>query len=217
MEHLHVKSLIQYLENEMPPSAREESEAHLASCMVCRSKLADVRRMLDATGTEEMLVSPPQNLVRRVITAFRRRRNQGNDRSRHQAMLQFDSWASFSPVGVRGMSHERQLLFSESTWDLDLQIVREREEDTFALRGQILGEETDTGGLEGIELRVTDGEGAERRGLTDHLGCFNFTRLSEGTYSVQVFLDDYDLVLDSVVLADAWASATNGRETEIVD
>jgi hypothetical protein len=217
MKHLGVESLIKYLENDMLPAERKDFEAHLVSCEICQGKLTDVRRMLGATEAHDELVSPPEDLMQRVVTAFRRRLNQSADRLRRQAVLQFDSWTHLSPVGVRGMSHERQLLFSESTWDLDLQIVREREEDTFALRGQILGEEVNAGGLEGIELRVTDSEGAERRGLTDHLGCFNFTRLSEGTYSVQVFLDDYDLVLDSVVLVDAWASATNGEEAELVD
>lgn len=217
VEHLSVESLLQYLEGEMTSADERESKAHLDACEDCRAKLADVRRMLQGMRAEDELVDPPQGLMGRLAAAFRRRLTRSDERSRREAHLQFDSWAQPAAAGVRGTSHERQLLFSESKWDLDLQIVREGEEDTFALRGQILGEEMDSGELEGIELRVTDSQGTERRGLTDHLGRFNFAQLSGGRYSVHVFLDEYDVVLDSVVLADTWADLANGGEMEVVD
>ena len=96
------------------------------------------------------------------------------------------------------------MLFSESTFDLDVQITRDQVPGAYVLRGQVLDNEPQPGGLEGIELRIVDVDGVPRRGLTDKLGRFKFTQLAEGVYSLQVIFEDHEIVLDSVLVSDRW-------------
>jgi hypothetical protein len=104
-------------------------------------------------------------------------------------------------LGVRGAPRECHLLFSGSTVDADLQIVEDvAATATFTLRGQVLKGGSLPEELEGIELRVIGADGVERRGLTDQLGCFRFSQLAEGIYSLQIVLDSHDILLESVAV-----------------
>jgi hypothetical protein len=202
MEHLGFQYLIKYLEGGLDETEHREAEAHLAACAECQRELAGVRRTLVRVRE---FVPPPSELLHRVLAAFHRRKARLTGRPRRQAALRSDSWTHLAALGVRGVPQERQLLFTEGAFNVDVQIVRDDLADTFALQGQVLEDEPQPGGMEGIELCIADAAGVERRGLTDQFGCFSFTQLAEGTYSLQIVFDDHDIVLDSVVVADSWA------------
>ncbi len=148
-------------------------------------------------------VDPPADLVGRIMTAVRRRKARRAERPCYRPPLRFDSWTRWAALGMRGTPQERLLLFSEDAFDFDVQIAKGETAGTFVLRGQVLGKESPPGTLEGIELHVVNADGVTRRGLTDEVGCFSFTQLPEGAYSVHIIFDDRDVVLDPVVLADS--------------
>lgn len=153
---------------------------------------------------KEALPEPEPGLISRVAAVFRRRQSRPAVRPAQVATLQFDSWAQAAAMGVRGGSNrERQLLFSQEQYDLDIQMVKEPERETFTLRGQLLAAEvqqTAAAQLEGIELRLVDAAGEQRQGLTDELGRFSFSYCAAGRYDLQVILDDQDILLQSLVV-----------------
>lgn len=201
MRHLTLRYLVRYIEGDLDEAQREKADAHLADCADCRRELERVRRMQGEVGE---FVAPPAELVGRVLAAVRRCKARRAERPRYQPTLRFDSWTQWAALGVRGAPQERQMLFSEGAFDLDVQIARDRVPGAYVLRGQVLDNTPQPAGLEGIELRIVDGNGVPRRGLTDKLGRFKFTQLAEGIYSLQVIFDDHEIVLDSLPVSDRW-------------
>lgn len=151
---------------------------------------------LEWLGEEER--GPSEELLRRVVSSFRHHRRRAAQRTAEKALLHFDSWTRMTPMGVRGVAQERQVLFSTPTLDVDFQITREPASEHFTLRGQILGEYEDS--LEGIEVRLYRKGMLYRRVLTDALGCFVFSLLPEGSYTLRVILDDQEIVVEPVDL-----------------
>ncbi len=198
-KHPSFQRLLAYLRDELSAAEKETVKGHLETCTHCQQELNLARRVL--LGAKNELHSPPSDLLGRVTAAFRHWRSRSPSRPQRQAVLRFDSWAQLAALGVRGTPQERLLLFSENAFDLDVQVARS-EANTFALRGQVLGKGSQPDTLEGIELRVVNADGAIRRGLTDEVGCFSFTQLPEGTYSVHVVFEDHDVVLGPIVAAD---------------
>ena len=199
MKHPSVHMLVDYLIGDLTETEKQDIETHVTSCDRCNGQLLAIRRIVSGMD-DQALVSPPGDLIGRVVTAFHRALSRSPQRESRQADLQFDSWTRLAPLGVRGVPQERQILFNEGDVDLDLQIVKDGTTDDFVVRGQILGDESHTLQMEGIELRITDDTGSERRGLTDSLGRFSFSHLPGGTYSLRVILSDHDVILDSLTV-----------------
>jgi hypothetical protein len=156
------------------------------------------------TMKESSLVTPPPNLIDCMLTAFRRKHVQLAQRPHRQAVLQFDSWARMALAGLRGPQQERQLLFSESVFDLDLLVVKDHETGSFVLCGQILDGESQPFGLEGVEIELS-GADIQRYRVSDRLGRFSFSQLPKGTYRIQVALEDRIISLEPVLVEDSWA------------
>jgi hypothetical protein len=200
--HPSFQTLMAYLEKNLSETEQRRVEAHMDDCTECKRELDAVRGMLGAMKRQD-LDAPSPNLVERILTAFRRKQARLPERPHRRATLQFDSWTKMAPLGVRGTSQERQVLFSEDEYDLDLQIARDADTDTFVLRGQILDGQAQPYGLEGIKLYLS-GSSADRYGLTDKLGRFSFSQLSQGDYSLQVTLEDQDILVEPVQVVDSW-------------
>lgn len=173
------------------------------SCTDCQEELNTVRRMLGAMK-ESSLVAPPPNLIDRMLTAFRRKQVQLAQRPHRQAVLQFDSWTRMALAGLRGPQQEHQLLFSESAFDLDLLVVKDHETGNFVLCGQILNGESQSFGLEGVEIELS-GVDIQRYRVSDRLGRFSFSQLPKGTYRIQVALEDRIISLEPVLVENSWA------------
>jgi hypothetical protein len=199
MDHVSFQNLVEYAEDELGAKERGEVESHVAACSRCQEQLGAVRRMLEDLRAGE-LSSPPQSVLARVWSAFRRKRARSEGRLPLLAALRFDSRARMAPAGVRGAPQEQQLLFSQDQLDLDLQIVKDVAAATFFLRGQVLDCEPPPEGLEGIEVRLTDETGTERRRVTDELGRFAFSDLGDGSYSLRVVFEDHDTIVETVVI-----------------
>lgn len=147
---------------------------------------------------------PEKSLMDRVTAAFQRKKSRLEERPSLSAALQFDNWAQPAALGMRGNGlRERQLLFSEGEFDLDLQIVKDRDSHAVIVRGQLLPVndlEFDELALEGIELHMIDDEGAESRRLTDEFGRFHFSNCLPGDYTLRVILEDHDIILKSLAI-----------------
>ena len=200
MKHPNFQKLVNYLDDKLGVDEAQEIKAHVTVCAQCETELNRARYLV-TTRQDDDLVAPELSLLNLVVTAFRRQQSRLPDRPQHGASLEFDSWTKMAPLGVRGMVQERQLLFSEGMFDVDLQIVKDPpNSSTFTLRGQFLAHDEASGfaDLSGIEIRLTDATNTERRGLTDSLGQFRFSQLPEGSYTIRVILEDHDIILEDV-------------------
>ena len=141
---------------------------------------------------------PSEGLVSTVLSAFRRKQTASPRQEDNSAELQFDSWANGVALGMRGTPQERQLLFSNPNYDLDLQIARDSGTSLHKVQGQLLQNAVTEEDLGGVELRlrpVDNWDYVERRCLTDRLGRFSFSYVEPGNYSLRVCLQEQQLVL----------------------
>lgn len=146
---------------------------------------------------------PETDLLNRVAAAFQRKQSRQSKRPSLPATLQFDNWTQSAALGIRGNGlRERQLLFSEGAFDLDLQIVEDPTSHMVVIRGQLLpmDETEDEPTLEGIELHLMNDEGVHSRRITDEYGRFHFSNCEPGDYSLRVILDDHDIILKSLTV-----------------
>jgi len=83
-----------------------------------------------------------------------------------------------------------------------LQIVKDAEDNTFTIRGQLLqaNEVYPNADLEGIELRLSQANGNESLRVTDEYGRFHFSHCSPGDYTLHVILDDHDIILEPLTV-----------------
>jgi hypothetical protein len=195
MKEIEFQTLIDYLDDNLTESERMAVETYLEEDPTGQQELARARQALAGLWSDDM-VEPSPSLVARVRAAFRRQLNRGSDRPLRRAELQFDSWAQL-PQGVRGVPQERQLLFHEGAYDLDLQVAQAQTPNDYVMRGQLLADSPGLQNeLEGILLNLRNTTtGQERRGLTDQYGRFSFSQLSKGEYLLLVELDSYDIVI----------------------
>jgi hypothetical protein len=201
MRHLNFEQLLDYLENNLNTEEKAAVQTHLATCTTCQHELQTVRQTLEGMQRDS-LKSPSSRLLRSTVAAFRHKQIRSAQLPRSVLTPDFDSRAKNTPRGQRSLSlsQEHQLLYSvnDGAYDVDLQIVKDSVLDAYMLRGQILGNELHLTELEGLELQLLGPEGMKRRGLTDELGRFSFSLLSEGSYSLQIIFDDREVYLEAL-------------------
>lgn len=197
MDHLSFETLIDYTENRLSATKRAAIATHLEVCAVCQGELERVRRIFSDMVAEPW-AAPADHLVSRVVSAFHRQANRLPQRPLNPVHLNLDSWAQLAALEIRGASRERQFLFSENGFDLDVQVVRETSAQDYALQGQLLSNDDQDADLQGIEVRLGSRADNERRGLTDYLGRFNFVGLVAGIYTLKLILNDRDLLIETL-------------------
>ncbi len=201
MCHIDFQKAIDYLQNSLPAEEADSLSQHLPICTTCQQELETAQQFLAAlqNGTPQNLTAPSPSLLNRVTAAFRHKQARLSERIAQEASLQFDSWSQLSALGVRGVPQERQLLFHEAEFDLDLQVMNNHETETYTMRGQLLGSFADEmpDELEGISLTLKNKTtGQIRSGLTDNYGRFSFSLVEQSDYELFVELQERDIVIN---------------------
>ena len=197
MNHIPFETLVDYTENQLNQNQSEAVVAHLKTCAVCQAELERVHSILSDMG-DHTWTAPANHLINRVLSAFRRRASQQSQRTTHPINLALDSWTQLAALGLRGSPKERQFLFSEDAFDLDIQVVKEADTQNYALQGQLFSNDGQDSNMEGFEVQITGPSDFERRGLTDYLGRFSFLGLEASTYTLKLILNDRDLLVESL-------------------
>lgn len=196
MDHIDFQAAINYLQKTLPAEELTSIDAHLPTCLPCREEVAAAKLFLAAP---QNLPAPSASLLNRVTTAFRRKQAKLSERSAQKASLQFDSWSQLVTLGVRGVPQERQLLFHDNEFDLDLQVMNDRDMAAYTMRGQLFGGFAGDapGELEGITLNlINKANGQVKQGLTDQYGRFSFSQIEQADYELLVELKDRDMVIN---------------------
>lgn len=195
MSEIDIEMLVAYLNDELTAVERAAVDTFLQENPNGQAKLAEAKQLLDGLRSDE-IVAPSASLLSRAQAAFRQQVGRLAERLQHEADLQFDSWAQPAPSGARGLPQERQLLFHEGAYDLDLQLVNDRAADAVTMRGQLLSASKSPHELEGVALSLHHAKsGIERRGITDGYGRFSFSHLEKGEYILTVAMQSYDIVI----------------------
>lgn len=207
MSEINLETLIAYLRDELTAVDRAVVETYIQQSPHGREQLAEAQQLLDGLrANADDLATPSTSLFSRAQAAFRQQMKRvaarPSERPSRPADVQFDSWAQPTPLGARGVGGglpERQLLFHEGEYDLDLQIVAESAANAVTMRGQLLrgaGSNVEAQELEGIALNLRQLEtGEERRGLTDGYGRFAFSHVAKGDYLLSVALHSHDMLI----------------------
>lgn len=202
MSHILAAQLLDYYKKNLNADDNEMVRAHLAACATCQQDLDNMVHLL--TGLQQAdFVEPNPSSTQKLMLAFRKKQARLAKRLRQTASLEFDSWANPATVSVRHQFGQRQMLFSEGAYDIDLQVMNQATSRSFDIQGQVLKaiapEERDAfSTLAGLQMRFYDREGEERWGVTDDNGRFSFLQLSYGTYAFQLMLDDRDIIFEDL-------------------
>ncbi len=201
MGHIEFATLIDYLDEQVEIELRTIVDEHLAICADCRSSLAAAREFLDS-ARNRTLATPSPALTKRALAAFHQIQQRKSMRDEPTASLQFDSWNLANPIGARGQSHERQLLYTFMDFDVDVQITPQVNTRIYNLHGQILREHGDLALLEGIAVRLLDEEDASnvRQTMVDDLGRFHLSQVPAGRYLLQIELTDAKVRIGTLLL-----------------
>ncbi len=104
-------------------------------------------------------------------------------------------------MGARGLVKERQLLYNFDKFDLDLQITEDNHPGIVVLRGQLMAQTPPPIGLVGITIRLTSQSDGLWQRLTDELGCFTISGLHADTYTLQILLEDREIIIEPLALS----------------
>jgi 5-hydroxyisourate hydrolase-like protein (transthyretin family) len=194
MTHLTYETLLNYLEERLPPEERNAVDAHLASvCESCGRHLALLRKVFETVNHDHSTPPPAAVLKRAVdIPLTNPRAPQPATWQRLVAALSFDSHLQLSSALTRGSSRERQMLFSAEQMEIDVKISPAR--GSHDLLGQIMGEPSENVSAAFVSLQSSTGQFLKAT-ETDSLGQFAFHEISSGVYDLIFDLETQEIAV----------------------
>src|SRR5688572_22064105 len=111
MSHPTYKTLIHYMEKQLPQAERGKVEEHLSGpCQQCSEKLARLQAVLE-TAVQDQTVAPPEAVLRQAVALHKKQpRASLKQHLNILAKLQFDSRFQMSAMATRGATRTRQML-----------------------------------------------------------------------------------------------------------
>ena len=202
MSHITSPQLLDYYKKSLNVDDNARVKAHLADCAVCQQELETMVRLLAGLQQADF-EEPNPSATQKLLLAFRKKQARLATRLRQTATLEFDSWANLATANLRRHMGQRQLLFSEGAYDIDLQVMNQVATHNFDLQGQVLKaivpEERDAiTSLAGLQIRLYDKNDEEWWGVTDDNGRFSFLQLAFGTYTFQLIVEDRDILFEDL-------------------
>lgn len=199
MSHPTYKTLISYIEKQLPQAERGKVEEHLSEhCLQCSQKLTRLQAVLEAAA-QDQTVAPPADVLRRAVAIHHKRPKASlKERLSVLANLQFDSRFQMSAMASRGAARTRQMLFTTEQVDIDLQMTPDGSDHNLA--GQILGSDlVDKLSWAFVSLQNETGE-LMNSTETDPLGQFIFKQIPPGVYDLVFDLGSHDITIAGLEL-----------------
>jgi hypothetical protein len=195
MAHIKYQTLLDYLEDQLPPAERSKVNEHLAeTCQQCDRRIAFLRTVLQTVANDHT-VAPPADVLKRAVDNVRNRKEEPRSGlwNRVVASLSFDNHMQLSSAATRGSARARQMLFTTDQVDIDLQIKPGNRD--YELLGQML-DARHSGGFVAAFVSLQSNEGQVQKATeTDALGQFAFHGVSAGTYDLVFDLDDNQIAV----------------------
>ncbi len=200
------ETLIDFVDGRLSTEEGRSVDGHLAGgCEECASTVAWYTGTL-LTMSSDTAVDPPRWVTKRAVNLFAdakaaaERRGLRGLLSRIRASLVFDSLvgsAALEPVAMRrGASDSRQLLYSASSFDVDLLVAPGPVPDRLLVTGQVLAsDDTDFQTVAGLMVELEHAGRVTAVAETSEFGEFTFREIEPGTYEVRFVSDGREIVL----------------------
>jgi len=190
-KHLDFESLLEMAEG--GAAAPASAASHLGECSTCAEGLHRLQSLLQVMR-EDQSVDAPRDVLFNAMNVYARR--SGSQRpslaKRIMAALSFDSFTGEPAFGLRsGQASARQLIYSAGDSDLDLRIEA-REQDRWAIAGQLLGRKCDGGE---VTLR---GENQSASAELNEQCEFALPSIPAGNYALIVTLADIEIEVSRI-------------------
>jgi hypothetical protein len=189
--HLDFESLLEIAEGGAATQANAES--HLGECSTCAEGLHRLQNLLQVMR-EDQSMDAPRDVLFDAMNLFARRSAEQKPSlvERIMAALSFDSFARDPAFGLRsGQAAARQLIYSAGDSDLDLRIEA-REQDRWAIAGQLLGRECDGGEV------ILRGEDQSVSAVLNDQCEFALPSIPAGNYALIVTLADIEIEVPQI-------------------
>lgn len=189
LQHIPFERLVALVDGRLDSAEHAGISQHLAACRRCAADVAWLGRIggILRSLAPELQRTGSRMRVRALFRALRK------PPARHlQAALRFDSARQGPAIGLRAAeSHERQLVYTAETFDVDLRVTQA--DKGWQLAGQVLG--PDTAGF----VEAAGDTGTERAPLNE--SCeFTLPPLSAGVYALTLRLGDVEVRIDQIAL-----------------
>jgi hypothetical protein len=189
LDHIPFGRLVDLVEGRFSPDELAEAAPHLGECLRCAAEVAWLERVIELMRTDSAAHAPAQAVAaaKRLFRPPAQPQARPAARPRLMAMLQFDSARTPIALGMRaGAPAQRQLLYSVSSYLLDLRLVPQG--SLWVISGQLLGADA------GREVELDGPPGMLRTALND-LSEFVLPPAPAGTYMLRVQLEDLDITV----------------------
>jgi len=196
--HINTQTLHRFLAQTLGEQEQSRIEAHLATCKICSEHLTMLRRSFANTTSGE-LARPSASLVQRSIAAFQKFQTQRPDRVQRIARC-CTKGEQQARAGLRSAVQENQFLYTMQSYDIDIRQSFDQHKNRFDLHGQILPHKDQVTEWAGHEVCLTDAANLQRLRITDALGEFTFSYITEGVYSLLISLNAEDIIVEPIVV-----------------
>jgi hypothetical protein len=192
LDHIPFSRLIDLVEGRFSPDELAGARLHLGECPRCAAEMAWLERVIGLMRTDSAEHAPAQAVAtaKRLFRPAAQPQARPAARTRLVAMLQFDSARTPIALGMRsGVPAERQLLYSVSSYLLDLRLAPQG--SLWVISGQLLGADA------GRQVELDGPAGTLRTTLND-LSEFVLPPAPAGAYTLRLQLDDLDIMVDGL-------------------
>ena len=196
--HVGVEEVIEYVEGNAAPDARQGMETHFSTCSSCRDLLGEYELLLTQMN-EDASFEPPAELVQWGINLFQpilqpAKETVGKKIKKFVAALVFDTYDEPMLDGVRRVgAPPRQLLFRSGDVDVDVKIESMEAEDRITLVGQVLS--SGSSFFDNTPVKLESHGVVRFRTQTNLVGEFSFDEVPKDTYHLSVDLPEGQLTL----------------------
>jgi hypothetical protein len=196
MSCISLDQLFELTQNTLSADEIKRIEAHLSSgCNSCRCKLAQLRKLLAAIASRDLL-RPPDWLVEqaRNLYSWHVSSSGRSDLKRTPAILLIDSFSGGLLTDVRGVGlASRQMLYRAGEYDIDLSIDHVEQAHTMDIIGQVMPLVTDMSASAAAGVDLFEEPGRTFSTEANEFGEFIFSGIPEGIYQLRIALKDEEL------------------------
>jgi hypothetical protein len=193
-DHIPFSRLVDLVEGRFTSSELAETWPHLEGCPRCAAEVAWLERVIGLMRTDKVEHAPAQAVAaaKRMFRPLPQLRARPAARPQLLAILQFDSARTPIALGMRGgAAAERQLLYSVSSYLLDLRLAPQG--SLWVISGQLLGAD------DGRQVELDGPAGTLRTTLND-LSEFVLPPAPAGSYTLKLQLEELDIMVAGLEL-----------------
>jgi hypothetical protein len=209
MKHFSTEEWIDFVNDAIADSAKQQMHSHLATCRQCK-RAVSLWQKVRATAASAGIYEPPQPAVHLAKAAFasaqfgRRREN-----SRSFVEVLFDSFQQPLTAGARSsVSGIRQMLYRSEPYQVDLQIEAKPGANKLIVTGQLLDLRNPDRPGRDVPVMISNLRGHVVQTVTNEFGEFREEIRSSGDLELKLLGEDEKVVIIS--LRDALGKPSHG-------